>query len=191
MCSPQPRWTAIPTVSRRVLPTCQRCQLSSYEAIKLSPTTWQRHLTFPPATCKEGTPGVNRALACPRVLPLHIQVWRRRDTARYLSIRSRMNRIATYGSKGGGGKTTASVVLCIGLHLPLCDLDPQRSATKWLARRPLPHPLAPAGSKRWVADCPPGISGEHIGVLARAGLVVIPVRPSFNDLQVARDGQVR
>jgi chromosome partitioning protein len=95
-----------------------------------------------------------------------------------------MNRIATYGSKGGSGKTTASVVLCVGLQLPLCDLDPQRSATKWLERRQLPHPLAPAGSERWVADCPPGISGEHIGVLALAALVVIPVRPSFNDLQV-------
>lgn len=35
-----------------------------------------------------------------------------------------------------------------------------------------------------MADCPPGISGEHIGVLARAALVVVPVRASFNDLQV-------
>jgi len=117
------------------------------------------------------------------------------DQDRFLSMdqmnptrtHQKINRVCSYQSKGGVGKTTLSVVLSLGLQLPLRDLDPQRSATKWLARREVPHPLAGPGSERWVADCPPGISGDHIGALASSDLVVIPVRAAFTDLEALPD----
>lgn len=92
-------------------------------------------------------------------------------------------RIAVFNEKGGSTKTTTAVGLAVGLGLPLRDLDPQPTATRWLARRESPFPTAAAHDTRWVADCPPGIKGELIPVLASSQLVVVPVRASFPDLE--------
>lgn len=98
-----------------------------------------------------------------------------------------MNRICIYHSKGGSSKTTLAVTLGVALGLPLCDLDPQKTATAWLARRKVPHPVVPPDAPSWVADCPPGIIGELIPVLEKSELVLIPVRASFNDLDALPD----
>jgi len=103
--------------------------------------------------------------------------------SRQLFINGSMNRICSFASKGGAGKTTLAVLLAVGLDLPLCDLDPQRTATAWLGRRSSAHPSASLNAGRWIADCPPGIVGELIPALRASDLVVIPVRPAFNDLE--------
>lgn len=88
------------------------------------------------------------------------------------------------GDKGGVSKTTTSVILACGLGLPLRDLDPSRTGTRWLARRADTHPLPASEGQGWVADCPPGIRGELIPVLRESDLVLVPVRPGFTDLDV-------
>lgn len=100
--------------------------------------------------------------------------------------------------KGGTGKTTLSTHLAArlandGHPVSLVDIDPQHSALKWLARRPLTRPPiigvdACAGEAvppeaRWVImDGPAGIADEVLQpAVAAADVVLIPVLPSVFD----------
>lgn len=97
-------------------------------------------------------------------------------------------KIAVYNEKGGSGKTALAVLLSVGLGIPLLDLDPQATATRWLERRDPPHPVVTEPSAAdWVADCPPGISPAVVPILSSADLVLIPARASFSDLVTLGD----
>lgn len=91
-------------------------------------------------------------------------------------------KIAIYNEKGGCGRTTLAVLLSVRLGLPLRDLDPQATATQWLARRQPLHAFVRDDAADWVADCPPGIEPSLLPTLAAADAVLIPVRASFVDL---------
>lgn len=91
-------------------------------------------------------------------------------------------RIAVYNEKGGSGKTTTAVAIAVGLDLPVLDLDPQATATRWLERRDQSVAMARRADANWVADCPPGITPSIAGVLSECSLIIVPVRASFPDL---------
>jgi chromosome partitioning protein len=95
-------------------------------------------------------------------------------------------KIAVYNEKGGCGKTTLAVHLALTLPATLVDLDEQRTATLWLGQRNPPIrtvdsiDAAPPGDL--VIDFAPGKDLTRANLLARVDLVLIPVRPTFNDL---------
>lgn len=111
--------------------------------------------------------------------------------------------IALLNSKGGVGKTTATVYLATalarrGLSVEVWDADPQGSATEWLALAAEDDGPAPFGSVAVNAaslrrqrlrtdvvliDTPPGDASLQNAVLARTDLVIIPTAPSLLDLQ--------
>jgi chromosome partitioning protein len=91
-------------------------------------------------------------------------------------------RIALYNEKGGSGKTTLAVSLAVSLKLPLFDLDPQATATRWLERRTEPYPLARRGDDDYVVDCPPTQNISTAAILKHCDIVLIPVKASFPDL---------
>jgi cellulose biosynthesis protein BcsQ len=96
-------------------------------------------------------------------------------------------KIAVFNEKGGVGKTTTAVSLAVRFGLPLIDLDPQATSTKWLARREGGWPTAEVTSAAWVVDCQPGIDAGIAPILASADLVIVPVRVSFPDLATLGD----
>lgn len=106
--------------------------------------------------------------------------------------------------KGGSGKTTLSRECAVALSMAghrvaLADLDPQRSLSSWYGRREAPEPVliaAPGGKPDmavaeaagidWlVVDTPPGAQPSLAGLIARADAVLVPVRPSPDDLLAA------
>jgi len=106
-----------------------------------------------------------------------------------------MSIIATWSDKGGTGKTTLSTSLacCFASGpLPLYDLDPQRDAARWAARRDIPCTSLGVDDARQflqdhadspelvVVDLPPGVPGLTIAALAEVCLV--PTRPGDADL---------
>lgn len=107
-------------------------------------------------------------------------------------------------AKGGCGKTTVAVNLAAafanaGLRTALADGDRQRSAWRWLERRPgdaapvaaldwrdSPGP-APKRTERLVVDSGAGLGSERVReFLRRADLLVMPVAPSVFDEAAAR-----
>jgi len=112
-----------------------------------------------------------------------------------------MHTIILHTPKGGSGKSTTARELAVsaslaGVSVALADLDPQGSVTGWYQRRkattpPLVRydPAAPvkdlAGLQWLVVDTPPGAPPYMAGLLARADLVLVPVRPSPDDLLAA------
>lgn len=99
-------------------------------------------------------------------------------------------KIIVFSEKGGSGKTTLAVHLAVALDLPLLDLDPQQSASKWLERREPQHPLLNPDAKlpdAYVIDCPPRFNAGLIRYLEAADVAVLPVRASFNDLVILPD----
>lgn len=117
-----------------------------------------------------------------------------------------MKTIVILNRKGGCGKTTVAVSCAAALadggwKVALADADPQKSALRWLKRRParvaaispvdwtVPGAAGnvPAGIDMLVVDTPAGIGdGALQGVLARADLVIAPVVPSFFDENATR-----
>ena len=107
--------------------------------------------------------------------------------------------IAVANSKGGSGKTTVATHLAArfaaeGRHTVLADLDRQRSALAWAARRPAG--LAPvhgidllkAGgdglprAERVVVDVPAGLRRKEAAEIVRlVDVVLVPVTPSAFD----------
>lgn len=112
-----------------------------------------------------------------------------------------MRTILVANPKGGSGKTTLATNLAgyfagRGERVLLVDLDRQRSATDWLARRPEVLPAIRGwnsqrdrkamGDSRpdWlVVDSPAGMHGDKLtNALKRAERVIVPVQPSAFDM---------
>ena len=106
--------------------------------------------------------------------------------------------------KGGSGKTTLATNLAgyfatRGRHVVLSDMDRQRSASGWLARRPESLPLihgldgrgkhADSLSADWtIIDSPAGLHGDKLSeAVKRADLIVVPIQPSAFDMDATQD----
>jgi chromosome partitioning protein len=112
-----------------------------------------------------------------------------------------MQTILVANPKGGSGKTTLATNLAWWLAgkrqlVALQDLDPQRSSTEWLARRPTLFPgiagvvhgtkmreLKEQGMKWLVVDTPAGLHGDDLDdALRRADAMLVPLTPSAFDM---------
>lgn len=111
-----------------------------------------------------------------------------------------MKTIVLNTPKGGSGKSTTARELAVsaslaGVSVAMADLDPQATTTGWYQRRkaaapPLvrydPASPAPIPGVDWlVIDTPPGYPAYIPALLAHADLVLVPVRPSPDDLLAA------
>ncbi len=113
-----------------------------------------------------------------------------------------MRTIAVINAKGGCGKTTvatglASALAWEGYNVALADLDPQCSATDWLAERGEDYPeihavskasglKAPAGTDILVVDTPAGVYGAELSkLLNKAQTALMPLLPSPIDMAAA------
>lgn len=115
-----------------------------------------------------------------------------------------MRTILVANPKGGSGKTTLATNLAGWLagkrqHVVLRDLDPQRSSTEWLERRPALFPRiaghakevklgAAESEQEWrVVDTPAGLSGDDLrDAVRRADVMLVPLTPSAFDMAAAR-----
>jgi chromosome partitioning protein len=112
-----------------------------------------------------------------------------------------MQTILVANPKGGSGKTTLATNVAGWLagkrqRVAIQDLDVQRSASEWLARRPALFPeiaaLAPGakprerkdGDPQWlVVDTPAGLHGEDLrDAVRRADMMLVPLTPSAFDM---------
>ena len=110
-----------------------------------------------------------------------------------------MQTIVIASQKGGSGKTTLTrnIAVALGDDVALIDTDPQGSLTSWYNRREAQTPvlvsmadglpatldaLREAGIKMVLIDTPPSAHAFIADVIARADLVVVPVRPTPDDL---------
>jgi chromosome partitioning protein len=103
--------------------------------------------------------------------------------------------------KGGSGKTTLATNIAGWLagkrqRVALADIDPQRSASEWLARRPALFPpiagfdgdtrkrdLKDVAPQWLVVDSPAGLHGDALrDAVRRADIMVVPVSPSVFDM---------
>jgi chromosome partitioning protein len=115
-----------------------------------------------------------------------------------------MRTILVANPKGGSGKTTLATNLAGWLagkrqRVVLRDLDPQRSSTEWLERRPALFPRIAGHAKEvkhgaedaehdWrVVDTPAGLSGDDLrDAVRRADVMLVPLTPSAFDMAAAR-----
>jgi chromosome partitioning protein len=114
-----------------------------------------------------------------------------------------MQTILVANPKGGSGKTTLATNVAGWLagkrrDVVLRDLDPQRSSTEWLQRRPALFPRI-AGLARdakhghgdtdadWrVVDTPAGLHGDDLrDAVRRADVMLVPLTPSAFDMAAA------
>jgi len=111
--------------------------------------------------------------------------------------------IAVMNAKGGCGKTTIATHLAAlfalqGRTVALADLDRQRSSRMWLERRPANAPpierarfrkgeiVTSGRATRLVVDGAAAMErAESKWVIARAGIILIPVLPSAYDQEAA------
>ncbi len=107
--------------------------------------------------------------------------------------------VVVASQKGGAGKSTLTRNLAVaaGAGAALADTDPQGSLTDWWNRREAEAPalarldgdmaagltaLAEGGVKLVLVDTPPSVHPWLSDLLRLADLVLIPVRPSPDDL---------
>ena len=110
-----------------------------------------------------------------------------------------MQVIVVANQKGGAGKTTLcrNLAVAAGDDVALIDRDPQGSLTSWWNRREaetpalvpvtgtLPETLASlreAGARLVFIDTPPAANANLAGIIGVADFVLIPVRPTPDDL---------
>lgn len=109
-----------------------------------------------------------------------------------------MKAILVANPKGGAGKTTLSINLAgwlavQGESVSLLDLDRQKSASRWLARRPenLPpiHLMGGDEKPRWlIIDSPAGLHGKNLDHAVKlVSRVLVPIAPSLFDIQASQD----
>lgn len=116
-----------------------------------------------------------------------------------------MHVVVVASQKGGAGKSTICANLAVALSryedsTVLIDADPQATLTDWWNAREVETPalatvktltelpakldaLRSAGVKFVLVDTPPSATASIAKVVALADLVLIPVRPSPNDLR--------
>ena len=132
-----------------------------------------------------------------------MRIWKRSPAGTNRDTVVVMLTIALHTPKGGSGKSTLARELAVaaglaGLRVAMADLDPQGTTTGWFKRRqavepPLVRydPVAPdatlegAGLDWLVVDTPPGQPAFLSALLARAAVVLVPVRPTPDDLLAA------
>jgi chromosome partitioning protein len=115
-----------------------------------------------------------------------------------------MKTVVITSQKGGSGKTTLTAHLAVAAEIAndgpavVIDTDPQQTLATWwkvreadkpqlapLSLRELPEKLdalAKAGFAYCLIDTPPALTEQNRQVLKLADLVLIPTRPSPNDL---------
>ena len=110
-----------------------------------------------------------------------------------------MHVVVVANQKGGAGKTTVTRNLAVaaGDDVAIVDRDPQGSLTAWWNRRKAESPalvpvtgtlvdtlaaLREAGARLAFIDTPPAANADLGGIIALADLVLIPCRPSPDDL---------
>ncbi|NWG39324.1 MAG: ParA family protein [Hydrogenophilaceae bacterium] len=109
-----------------------------------------------------------------------------------------MKAILVANPKGGAGKTTLSINLAgwlasTGERVSLLDLDRQKSATKWLARRPENLPpiklMGEDDKSRWlIIDSPAGLHGKSLDHAVKlVTRILVPISPSLFDIQASQD----
>jgi chromosome partitioning protein len=113
-----------------------------------------------------------------------------------------MSVILIANPKGGSGKTTLSTNIAgylasRGQRVAMLDLDRQKSATQWLATRPVNLPgieLMQSESEigapldNLVIDSPAGLHGKNLEhALKLVHRVIVPIAPSAFDIQASRD----
>lgn len=119
-----------------------------------------------------------------------------------------MDTILILSAKGGAGKTTVArelgaAAVMAGRRVALADLDPQLGLTGWYGRREHEAPLlvslppnedlaelAAAGIEELVIDLPPGLPLIVPRLIAKADVVLVPVKATPDDL-LAVTGAVR
>jgi chromosome partitioning protein len=110
-----------------------------------------------------------------------------------------MDTIVVASQKGGSGKTTAArnLAVAFGPRTALIDTDPQGTLTSWWDRRKADTPilvrdengmqatldvLRESGVQVVIIDTPPSAHAFVGDVIALADLVLVPVRPTPDDL---------
>jgi len=114
-----------------------------------------------------------------------------------------MHVIVCHTPNGGSGKSTLARELAVaaslaGLRVAMADLDPQGTVEGWYRRREATTPTLvrfnPGGSTAeleaakvhlLVVDTPPGYQPFIPDLLNKASLVLVPVRPTADDLLAA------
>ena len=102
-------------------------------------------------------------------------------------------KIAFINGKGGSGKTTTSILVAMALRqaghpAAVTDLDPQRTASRWLSDQPeLLDPAAPIQ----LLDTPPRLESIQVRrSIEEADAVIVVSRPSPCDLFTSQDTAV-
>lgn len=111
-----------------------------------------------------------------------------------------MRILVLHTPKGGSGKSTLARELAVAagqaeVRAALADLDPQGTTTGWYKRRKAENPplvrftpacstadLEQAGLELLVVDTPPGAPAFMAQLLRQADAVLVPVRPTPDDL---------
>jgi chromosome partitioning protein len=114
-----------------------------------------------------------------------------------------MKILVLHTPKGGSGKSTLAREIAVaatraGRSAAMADLDPQGTTSGWYKRREAEAPalvrynpgaataqLEAAGVDLLVVDTPPGTPPFLPGLLAVADVVLVPVRPTPDDLLAA------
>lgn len=114
-----------------------------------------------------------------------------------------MRILLIFSGKGGAGKTTVARELAVaatltGRRVAIADLDPQAGITGWFGRREAEAPamvslpagydlasLAVAKLDELLIDLPPGVPTYVGKLIGQADAVLVPCRPSPDDLSAA------
>lgn len=99
-------------------------------------------------------------------------------------------KIAFINGKGGAGKTTTSVLVCLALReaghdAAIIDRDPQQTASLWLAK--FPEMLNPRAAIQIIDTAPRLDSSQVAATMKEADKIIVPCRTSPVDLWTTQD----